>query len=255
MTNPFAQPTTQQAPPAQPQAPAGGNPFGPGVATQQAPPVQQQAAPAAPAYTPPAQQAAPAAPQAPAIPNNGGSPWPAGAVPAFGTPPPPSRGGKGDPAPTLVDIWGRGVLIFPLSVKHNIRHPRFKNEDGTDKYISRMECVVVVLWDPRGVNELQWGGSPHTPPFTPHTNTNPFPYAFKPTWPIEQGKLIEQCEVFLPGGAMAALGQNAALGIVHKEQDANAPWHLLPANPDLVARAEYYISGVRGGQFPNPLAG
>lgn len=247
MSNPFG-------PAAQPAAP--GNPFGP--APQQAP----AAAPAPPAYAPPAPQQAPA-PAAPAYYGNPGQPgssqWPAGAQPAaapalgaFGRPPAPSIGGG--TGADLAAMYGRLVLIFPLSISTVPRNPKFITEEQRlrgDVNQQRMTATFVVL---DGSNPIAYGGDMYSMPQKPHTKSEPLPHVSKALW-VSQSKLIEQCGAALqlvaqagPGGDAMVLGR-----LLRGGNEANSPWILGDYSPEDERVAAYYLEGVKSGQFPNPL--
>lgn len=249
MTNPFAQPAQQPQPvaPAQPAAPA--NPFGPGVpAATPGNPYQQQpqayAPPAAPQYL---GQPGPAAPQhtqaaPPALDVN--SLQGAGA-PVVGE----GKGAK------LADMYGRLVLVFPLSCSRVPKSPQYiTDEDRRNGRIDqdRMVATVVVLDDGQGgMQPISYGGKIDAFPPVPNTDTAALPYVRKAMW-INQSRLISQLREALP---QAGAAPGMRLGRVVKSGPAhNDPWYLAPATEADLTLARQYLALVGAGQAPHPLA-
>jgi hypothetical protein len=251
--NPFApqQPAPAPAPAAnpyaqQPAAPAAApaNPFGAGVPQQPAAnpyaqPVQQQA----PAY--PQQAAAPAA----QVPQTAPPPL-TGTATAAGAPPP--TGGKGA---KLADMYGRLVLIFPLSITTKPRNPQYITAEQRQRgqlTEEQLTATVVVLDDGQGgMQPIAFGGSLHTFPQVPHTDSEPLPYVRKAMW-LSQTKLIEQLRASLPAGPGAAPGMICGR-IVKAGPAQNDPWYLQGATEAELGLANSYITMVGNGTFPHPL--
>lgn len=256
--NPFAQqaPAPQQyAPVQQAPAPAGGNPF----AQQQAP-----QAPAGP-YGAPQQQVqqwagtAQYAPQAPAQQapvQQYAAPAPAGPLPQLGAvnaaPPPVVSDGRGA---TLAHMYGRLVLMFPLSVETVPRRPEHitaEQRAAGNVNQDRATVTVVVLDDGAGgMRPIEFGGKPWGMPPTPNTESEPLPYLRKGMW-INQSRLVSQLRAFLPaaGGVPGVVcGRVTKTG-----PESNAPWYLAPANEQDLALANRYMQGANTGEFPHPLA-
>jgi hypothetical protein len=273
MSNPFATGVPTEAQPAAPANPfAGAAPAAPAAtAPAQAPAnpyAQQQAAPAAQQYAQPNPYAAPAqqqyAPPAPAAPQQqyaAPAQQAPAAVPQFGTaqaaPPPVVGEGRGAKLP---DMFGRLVLLFPLSLSRVPRNPQYitaEQRAAGNVEQDRLTATVVVL-DAGAVGRMdaiQFGGAPYALPPTPHTDSAPLPYVRKGMW-INQSRLISQARDFLPGAAMG--GPNGAPGMiagrVHKAgPNQNDPWYLIAATPDEVALANKYLELVQQGVYPNPL--
>lgn len=264
--NPFAQ--QQAAPAAAPQ----GNPY---AQQHVQAPVQSYAPPAAPQQGAPnpfaaQQQTAPAyaphpAPQGPygqTAPAQQQAPQQGGALPALGTasapPPPVAGGGKGA---KWADMYGRLVLVFPLSLQQVPKNPQFitdADRAAGNIYQDRMTATVVVL-DGGSVDNmapLQWGGNPYALGGSPHTNSDPLPYVRKGMW-INQSQIIGQCSPYLPererGGPNGAPG--VAVGrIVKTGPNQNDPWYLTTPNEAELALANSYLGLVSEGRFPHPLA-
>lgn len=256
MTNPFA----QQQPAEQPQTT--GNPFAPSpTAPAQQPPAapsygaqaggapapawlaQATAAPVAPP-APPAQYAPPAAPQAapPAI--NGFRS--AGAPPAAGT-------GKG---PKLPHMYGRLLMIFPLSRAQRPKKPEFitpeQHASGQTTQDTVTATVVVLDSGPGQMQPISFGGNPAAFPPVPDTESAPLPFVRKAMW-ITQTQIIGQIEGDLPAGPGAQPG--VVLGRLTKAgPERNDPWYLLPASPQDEELARTYLGLVASGQYPHPLA-
>jgi hypothetical protein len=253
--NPFAQP--QQQPQAPAQQPPAGNPFAAPAPQQPAPngyyaqpaPQQPQAYPQQQPYQPhPApqgpygqtatqQQAAP-----PALDPNALS---------AAAPPPPSGDAKGAKLP---DMYGRLVVIFPLSFEQRPKNPGFitpQDRANGNLMQDQITATVVVIDDGRGgYSPISWGGDPmrNIPP----TDTVALPYVRRAMW-ISQSKLIAQLRPYLPQTPGAAPGM--AVGRVLKAgNEANSPWYLSTATDDEVAHARLYLNLVAQGQVPHPLA-
>lgn len=222
MTNPFM-PQQPAAPVPAPGAPT--NPFMPQQPA--APAVQQQ-------YQAPAQ--------------NGGSPWPQGAVAApsaqaatnlvarpggYSTPPPPSASNGG--GPRIADLQSRLLLILPESIQRGIAS-RFAGRDGQAQTQDKLTATVIVLdggplhWTPK-VNGVQQ--APQA------TNV---PHVIKGLW-IQQTKLIEQLEEPL---AMRQRGEpGLALGRLWKAgPGANDPYVLAAPTPQDGALYDQYVASV-----------
>lgn len=267
--NPFAQhvPTAPAAEPAVPQQPT--NPYGQPPAAPQAP----QAYAPAPSYAPPVaqpnpygapQQQAPQAyapqQQAPAT-SYGTGPVaqtvPQQAVPTFNmgnlasaAEPEISSGGA-----KLADMYGRLVLIFPLSISRVPRSPKYVTDEqraAGNLEQDRMTATVVVLDDGQGgMAPIAFGGAPYELPPRAHTSSAPLPYVRKAMW-INQSRLISQLRPYLPA---AGNGQGMVAGRVTKAGPAqNDPWYLIGATGPEMELAGQYLNLVSSGQQPNPLA-
>lgn len=245
--NPFGQQQPQYAPPAgnpyaTPAAPQQGNPYGGQPQQYAAPaPAQQQYAPQQQVQ----QYAAPAAPV-----HQGPPP----ALGQLNTAPPPVVGeGKGA---RLADMFGRLVLVFPLSIARVPRNPQYiTNEQRAQGNIEqdRLTATVVVLDDGQGgMNPIWYGGNPAAFPVVPPTDSAPLPYVRKGMW-INQSRLISQLRDFLPAGAGQPGGMIA--GRVHKAgPNNNDPWYLIAATDAEMHRAQQYLDAVAAGHLPHPLA-
>jgi hypothetical protein len=262
MTNPFEQPqaaqqATQANPYAQQQAAPAAAPASPF-----APAVQQQAAPAAQApwlATPtPAEQASfPSAQQGYVAPQQQAAP--AGPPPVLdasglaSAPPPPPEGGRGAKLP---DMYGRLVLVFPLSIGMQPRNAKFITDEQRqrgDLNQERLVATVVVLDDGQlGNTPIAFGGEPYKLPPTPHTESAPLPYVRKAMW-ITQSRLISQLRDALPPAPGQTPGMRLGR-VVKTGPEANAPWYLQGATEPELERARQYLQLVSSGAFPHPLA-
>jgi hypothetical protein len=274
--NPFAQavaPPAEQAPQANPYAqqqaaaaPATqANPFGVGVpqqqaapaaappqayAPQQAPPqyggnpyVQQQAAPAyAPQQYVPQQQAAPAAP-------------PAALDPSMlrGAPAPIVGEGKGA---KLAHMYGRLVLVFPLSIATKPRNPQFITQEQRargDLNQEQITATFVVLDDGQGgMQPIRFGGDPSAFPPVPDTESAPLPYVRKGLW-VTQSRVISQLRDFLPDPASGRPGGMVCGRMVKTGPQRNDPWYITTANDGELNLAGQYMQLVAAGTYPHPL--
>lgn len=239
--NPYAQQHVQAYAPQQTAPAQGPNPFAQGTAPAYAPATQNH--PVQQAYAPQQQQQG-------------------GALPALGTasapPPPVAGGGKGA---KWADMYGRLVLVFPLSLQQVPKNPQFitdADRAAGNIYQDRMTATVVVL-DGGSVDNmapLQWGGNPYALGGSPHTNSDPLPYVRKGMW-INQSQIIGQCSPYLPGRERG--GPNGAPGvavgrIVKTGPNQNDPWYLTTPNEAELALANSYLGLVSEGRFPHPLA-
>jgi hypothetical protein len=240
MTNPFG-------PAAQPQA-APANPFGPAAAPA------PQAAP--PAFAPPAQQVAPA-PEAYGTPGQpGSSQWPAGAQPAaaptLGTSfSRPAAAASGWSEAKLKDMYGRLVLILPISVRRGVVS-NFKDKDGNAQVQDLMTAVFVVL---DGGSPIVYGGDPYVMPPIPHTKSGALPHVTR--GPVSQSKLVQQCEGALAAVAATGPGSDGAMvlgRLLKNGQELTSAWVLGDYTKTEEEIAAYYLAGVKSGQFVNPLA-
>ena len=224
MTNPFAPAVPQQAPPAAP-----GNPF---------------ASPAVPA---------PAAPQAYASPSPVAAPAPELNLGGLRSAAAPVIGGTGA---KLKDMFGRLVLIFPLSIQRVPRSPQYITAEQRargDVDQDRLTATVVVLDDGQGgQSPIAWGGDPYALPATPHTNSDPLPYVRKGMW-INQSRLISQLRDALPATPGAAPGMIAGR-VTKAGPNNNDPWYLIGATEAEVALVRQYLEAVQAGHVPHPLA-
>ncbi len=279
MTNPFAQPAQQPAaapeqPAVNPYAPqqpqqapaAGGNPFGNGVPTQPAaapqgnPYAQPQQPAAAPQYLGQPGPAAPGYAQPQAQPTYA----PAAVAPQHSAPPALNIGslqsagapvvGSGRGA-QLADMYGRLVLIFPLSltrVPRKAEHVTAEQRSRGDLDQEQLTATVVVLDDGNGgMQPIAFGGKPYALPPTPHTDSAPLPYVRKAMW-LKQSRLISQLRDFLPqGGGVPGMicGRVVKAGPEH-----NAPWFLQGATEQELGLAGKYLELVQQGVYEHPLA-
>lgn len=242
--NPFA-----PAVPAEPQqqAPApGANPFAPVT----------PAAPAAPAVAP-VQWHQPAAP-APA------QQWQQPTAPAHAGPPPIIGQLASAPAPVvgegrganLADMYGRLVILFPLSIDRVPRNAQYitaeqRAQGNVDQ--DRLTATVVVLDSGPGTPPggfIDWGGKPYTPGGAPHDKRDALPYVRKGMW-INQSRLISQCRNSIPAPGQPS---SPVVGRVTKTgPEHNAPWYLIGATDAEVQLAQTYLNLVQQGQYPHPL--
>ena len=271
--NPFAQavapPAEQPAPPASAAAPnpyqqaapvapaAQGNPFA--ATVPQAGPVaqtyaQQQTQYAQPApngyyaQAAPAQQYAPPAQQPPAAP-------PAALDPSMlrGAPAPVVGEGRGA---KLAHMYGRLVLVFPLSITRKPRNPQFispEQRQRGDLEQDQVTATFVVLDDGSGgMQPIRFGGDPSAFPPVPDTESAPLPYVRKGMW-VTQSRVISQLRDFLP----AAPGQPGGVvcgRMVKTGPQRNDPWYITTATPQELGLAEVYMQLVAAGTYPHPLA-
>jgi hypothetical protein len=245
--NPFAQPASQ---PQQPQQQPAANPFAaPAQQPQQAPYGQPQQQPAYGGGYP--QQAAPnayAQPQQQAAPPAALDPSALNAAPT----PPPSGDGKGAKFP---DMYGRLVIMFPLSFEQRPKSPQFltqQDRSNGNLMQDQITTTVVVLDDGRGgFSPISWGGDPmrNVPP----TDTVALPYVRRAMW-ISQTKLIAQLRPYLPASPGAAPGM--IFGRVLKAgNEHNSPWYLSSDVTEADTQlARTYLNLVAQGQVPHPLA-
>lgn len=267
-TNPYGQ---QQAAPATPAAPQG-NPFGAGV---------PQAAPAAPqAYAP--QQQAPQGypqPQYGQLQQQGQQMAPQGypqqapaqqyAPPAPATPaaPPPALDPsmlRGAPAPIvgegrgakLAHMYGRLVLVFPLSITTKPRNPQYITQEQRqrgDLTQEQITATFVVLDDGQGgMQPIRFGGDPSAFPPVPDTESAPLPYVRKGLW-VTQSRVISQLRDFLP----AQPGQPGGVlcgRMVKTGPQRNDPWYITTATEQELSLAGAYMDLVANGTYPHPLA-
>lgn len=265
--NPFAQ---QQAAPAAPQqqTPAAGNPFaqaaqqvGHAAVPQAYAPQQSYGAPAPAAVQTYPQYGAPAAQQqapAPVVVTQ----YHQTAPPALGTaaapPPPVAGGGRGA---KLADMYGRLVVVFPLSLQRVPKNAKFVTDadrQSGNLEQDRMTATVVVL-DGGAVGNMQplaWGGNPHALGGSPHTESSPLPYVRKGMW-LNQSQVIGQLSPYLPGRERG--GPNGAPGavvgrIVKTGPQQNDPWFITTPTEEELHLANQYLQLVGAGQFPHPLA-
>lgn len=255
--NPYAQ---QQTAPAAPAASA--NPFGAGV---------PQAAPAAPAYAPPAQPqyAAPAAPAyapqqypqgqpqyapvqqqvAPAAP-------PAALDPAMlrGAPAPIVGEGRGA---KLAHMYGRLVLVFPLSITRKPRSPQYITQEQRargDLDQEQITATFVVLDDGHGgMQPIMFGGDPSAFPPIADTESAPLPYVRKALW-VTQSRVISQLRDFLPNAATGQPGGMICGRMVKTGPQRNDPWYITTATEQELSLAGSYMQLVAAGTYPHPLA-
>lgn len=260
MTNPFA----QNVPAAEHQAPPQGAPSNPfaGAAPQPVP-----AQPAPQAYAPPAQQPyqVPPAPNgyygqpAPQQPQQQAyAPVPQAAPPALdpnalaaAPPPPPAADGKGA---KFENLYGRLVLLFPLSRESKPKNPRFiTDQDRASGNLmqDQITATIVAIDDGRGgYAPVTWGGDPmrNVPP----TDTAPLPYVRRGMW-ISQSRVIAQIAPFLPQ-TPGAPGGMVFGRLVKTGPEHNAPWFLQSPTEADTAAARNYLQLVASGQVPHPLA-
>lgn len=254
-TNPFAPGVPAEQPQQPASAPTAGDPF-----AQAAPaPVQQQSqyapAPVAPQAYAQSQQPAPVA-QAPVqqwqqqTPTQSAPPAinPAGLV-AAGAP----IVGEGKGA-KLADMYGRLVLIFPLSLAVVPRNPQFISPEQRQQgnvTQERLTATVVVLDDGRGgMQPIGYGGQAGPPPI-PHSEFAPLPYVRKAMW-INQSRLISQLRDHL-----AAAGGSPGMvcgRVIKAGPAANDAWYLQGATAQELQLAGQYLQLVQGGTYPHPLA-
>jgi hypothetical protein len=257
--NPYAQ---QQAAPAAPAA-APSNPFGAGVPQQ---------APAAPqAYAPQQQYAAPAPPQ------YGGNPYPntpqwnsalpaqqqaAPAVPPPALDPSMLRGapapivGEGR-GPKLAHMYGRLVLVFPLSITTKPRNPQFITQEQRQRGDLNQEQITatfVILDDGQGgMQPIRFGGDPSAFPPVPDNESAPLPHVRKGLW-VTQSRVISQLRDFLPDPASGRPGGMVCGRMVKTGPARNDPWYITTANDAELSLAGQYMQLVAGGTYPHPLA-
>lgn len=272
--NPYAQ---QQAAPAAPAA-APSNPFGAGV--PQAAPAAQQA------YAPQQQYAAPAPPQ------YGGNPYgqqqaapaayaphPAAAGPygqtqyapqqqAAPAAPPPALDPsmlRGAPAPIvgegrgakLAHMYGRLVLVFPLSITTKPRNPQFispEQRQRGDLNQEQITATFVVLDDGQGgMQPIRFGGDPSAFPPVPDNESAPLPYVRKGLW-VTQSRVISQLRDFLPDPTSGRPGGMICGRMVKTGPQRNDPWYITTAGDAELSLAGQYMQLVASGTYPHPLA-
>lgn len=257
--NPYAQ---QQAAPAAPQQ-AQPNPFGQGVPQAAPAPAAPQAyaQPAQPQYAPqqqyapqgypqqaPVQQYAPPAPAAPAAP-------PPALDPSMlrGAPAPVVGEGRGA---KLAHMYGRLVLVFPLSITRKPRNPQYVTPEQRargDLDQEQITATFVVLDDGQGgMQPIRFGGDPSAFPPVPDTESAPLPYVRKGLW-VTQSRVISQLRDFLPtqpgqpGGVLCGR-------MVKTGPQRNDPWYITTATEQELSLAGAYMNLVANGTYPHPLA-
>lgn len=264
--NPFlqaAQPAVEQ------QAPqAADNPFGPGV-----PATPQQQAPAAPqAYAQPAQQqsqhgaqgqpawlaqqqAAQVQPQYAPAPQQASAAPPQALDPAMlrGAPAPIVGEGRGA---KLAHMYGRLVLVFPLSITRKPRNPQYVTPEQRargDLDQEQITATFVVLDDGQGgMQPIRFGGDPAAFPPIPDTESAPLPYVRKGLW-VTQSRVISQLRDSLPAGP----GQPSSPvcgRMVKTGPQRNDPWYITTATDTELSLAGQYMQLVANGTYPHPLA-
>ena len=284
--NPYA---PQQAAPAAPAA-AASNPFGAGVPQQQY--AAPAAAPAPQAYAPQQQYAAPAPPQ------YGGNPYAAPGSGAYGPPPgtshmehvgmqqhapqayapqqqaapavpPPALDPsmlRGAPAPIvgegrgakLAHMYGRLVLVFPLSITRKPRNPQFispEQRQRGDLDQEQVTATFVVLDDGAGgMQPIRFGGDPSAFPPVPDNESAPLPYVRKGLW-VTQSRVISQLRDFLPDPTSGRPGGMICGRLVKTGPARNDPWYITSTVTEAeLGLAGQYMQLVAAGQFPHPLA-
>jgi hypothetical protein len=264
---PVANPYAQQAAPAAPAAPQGGNPFGAAV------PAQQYAAPAPQAYAPPAPQPQYGQPQAPAYgqpqqpqqPQQYAPPVQQQAAPA--APPTPLDPSmlRGAPAPIvgegrgakLAHMYGRLVLVFPLSLTRKPRNPQFitpEQRQRGDLEQEQVTATFVVLDDGAGgMQPIRFGGDPSAFPPVPDTESAPLPYVRKGLW-VTQSRVISQLRDFLPDPSTGRPGGMICGRVVKTGPARNDPWYITGASDAEIGLAQQYMQLVAAGTYPHPLA-
>lgn len=247
--SPAANPYAQQQAPAPAAAPAAQpNPFAVGVP-------QQQAAPAPQAYAPtatPQQQfygAQPPAPVQQAAP-------PAALDPSQlrGAPAPIVGEGRGA---KLAHMYGRLVLVFPLSITRKPRNPQFitpEQRQRGDLEQEQVTATFVVLDDGQGgMQPIRFGGDPSAFPPVPDTESAPLPYVRKALW-VTQSRVISQLRDFLPNAATGQPGGMVCGRMVKTGPQRNDPWYIATATDAEIALAQQYMQAVASGACPHPLA-
>jgi hypothetical protein len=274
---PAHQPAPQQAP--QTTTNMGANPFGPAVpqaapapAPAPAPPqaYAQPAQPAQPQYGAPQgypqQQAAPAAyapqqyPQG--QPQYAPQPQAAQAAPPAALDPSMLRGA---PAPVvgegrgakLAHMYGRLVLVFPLSIARKPRNPQFitpEQRQRGDMEQEQITATFVVLDDGQGgMQPIRFGGDPSAFPPVPDTESAALPYVRKGLW-VTQSRVISQLRDFLPDPASGRAGGMICGRMVKTGPQRNDPWYITTATEQELALAGQYMQLVSAGTYPHPLA-
>jgi hypothetical protein len=275
-----ANPYAQQAAPAAPAAPQG-NPFAASVPQAHAAP-QQGYAPQAP-YPAAPQQQAPANPYA--APGSGAYGPPAGAThmqhvgmqqqyappvqqQAAPAAPPPALDPsmlRGAPAPVvgegrgakLAHMYGRLVLVFPLSITRKPRNPQFITPEQRargDLDQEQVTATFVVLDDGRGgMTPIAFGGDPSAFPPVPDTESAPLPYVRKALW-VTQSRVISQLRDSLPNAATGQPGGMLCGRMVKTGPGRNDPWYITAATDAELGLAQQYMQLVAAGQYPHPLA-
>lgn len=260
-SNPYAQ---QQAAPAA--APATTNPFGTAVPQQQyAPPAANPyAVPGTGAYGPPpgvshmehvAMQQAYAPPATPVQ-----QAAPAAAPPALdpsmlrGAPAPIVGEGRGA---KLAHMYGRLVLVFPLSITTKPRNPQFitpEQRQRGDLTQEQVTATFVVLDDGRGgMQPIAFGGDPTAFPPVPDNESAPLPYVRKALW-VTQSRVISQLRDFLPNAATGQPGGMICGRVVKTGPARNDPWYIAGASDAEIHIVQQYMQAVAGGHCPHPLA-
>ena len=186
------------------------NPFatGPAPATATAPAATQPAAPA-PA-TP-----APTAPAAP-LPGPAADSF-GGADPFSGPAPQRPRG------PRLQEMFRRLLLIIP----HGVEQVDRKKDDGTIVKQDRMTADVIVL----DGGQIQYGGKPEKPPFTPHDKVADVPLRIEKMF-ISSVGLISQCRDALDARKLGKAGMVLGRLNVGEAKGDQSPPYLLDQPTD-----------------------
>ncbi len=268
-TNPFGQGVpAQQTTPGQPQygqpAPAAPQAYAPQGYPQQQAPANPYTAPGTGAYGPPPgtshmqhvamqqhapQQYAPQAPAAPAAP-----PTPLDPSMLRGAPAPIVGEGRGA---KLAHMYGRLVLVFPLSITRKPRNPQFVTPEQRQRGDLEQEQVTatfVVLDDGAGgMQPIRFGGDPSAFPPVPDTESAPLPYVRNGLW-VTQSRVISQLRDFLPDPSTGRPGGMICGRVVKTGPARNDPWYITGASDAEIGLAQQYMQLVAAGTYPHPLA-
>jgi len=171
---------------------------------------------------------------------------------------------RGAPAPIvgegrgakLPHMYGRLVLVFPLSITRKPRNPQFitpEQRQRGDLEQEQVTATFVVLDDGQGgMQPIRFGGDPSAFPPVPDTESAPLPYVRKGLW-VTQSRVISQLRDFLPAGPGHPAGM--VCGRMVKTGPArNDPWYITTATDAELALAGQYMQLVAAGQYPHPLA-
>jgi hypothetical protein len=172
---------------------------------------------------------------------------------------------RGAPAPIvgegrgakLPHMYGRLVLVFPLSITRKPRNPQYitpEQRQRGDLDQEQVTATFVVLDDGQGgMQPIRFGGDPSAFPPVPDTESAPLPYVRKGLW-VTQSRVISQLRDFLPDPTVGRPGGLICGRMVKTGPARNDPWYITTATEAELGLAGQYMQLVAAGQYPHPLA-
>jgi hypothetical protein len=172
---------------------------------------------------------------------------------------------RGAPAPIvgegrgakLPHMYGRLVLVFPLSITRKPRNPQYitpEQRQRGDLDQEQVTATFVVLDDGQGgMQPIRFGGDPSAFPPVPDTESAPLPYVRKGLW-VTQSRVISQLRDFLPDPTVGRPGGMICGRAVKTGPARNDPWYITTATEAELGLAGQYMQLVAAGQYPHPLA-